>query len=48
MGVINSRQGLAAVEKGASVASFCRKRLPVVMQRLKMAESVKDAVRFIE
>lgn len=48
MGVVNSRQGLAAVEKGATVSTFCRRRLPVVMQRLKMAETVQDAVKYIE
>ncbi len=40
MGIINSKQGLASCEKGAKVSTFCRRRLPVVMQRLKMAETV--------
>ena len=40
MGLVNSKQGLAACEKGATVSTFCRRRLPVVMQRLKMAETV--------
>ena len=48
MGVVNSRQGLAAVEKGATVSSFCRRRLPVVMVHMKMAQSVADAVKYIE
>ena len=48
MGVINDRNGLASVEKGAKVSTFCRRRLPVVMQRLKMAETVQDAVKYIE
>lgn len=47
MGVINSRQGLEVCEK-VNVASFCRRRLPVVLQRLKMAETVKEAVMYIE
>lgn len=48
MGLINSKQGLASCEKGAKVSTFCRRRLPVVMQRLKMAETVQDAVKYIE
>ena len=48
MGVVNSRNGLASAEKGATVTTFCRRRLPVVMQRLKMAETVQDAVKYIE
>ena len=48
MGIINSRQGLSSVEKGAKVSTFCRRRLPVIMQRLKMAETVQDAVKYIE
>ena len=47
MGLINSRQGLESVEK-VNVASFCRRRLPVVMHKLKMAENVKEAVMYIE
>ena len=47
MGLINSRQGLEVCEK-VNVASFCRRRLPVVLQRLKMAETVKEAVMYIE
>ena len=31
-----------------NVAAFCRRRLPVIMQKLKMAETVKEAVMFIE
>ena len=30
------------------MAAFCRRRLPVIMQKLKMAETVKEAVMFIE
>lgn len=47
MGLINSRQGLEVCEK-VNVAGFCRRRLPVVLQRLKMAETVKEAVMYIE
>lgn len=47
MSVITSRQGLKSVEK-VNVACFCRRRLPVILQKLKMAETVKEAVMYIE
>ena len=47
MGLLNARQGLDQAEK-VNVASFCRRRLPVIMQKLKMAETVKEAVMYIE
>ncbi len=47
MGVIGSRQGLEDAEK-VNVASLCRRRLPVVLAELKMAETVKEAVMYIE
>ena len=47
MGLINSKQGLAEVEK-INVAVFCRRRLPVIVHKLKMAETVKEAVMYIE
>ena len=47
MGVINARQGLAPCEK-LTVSAFARRRLPVLMQRMKMAETIKDAVMYIE
>lgn len=47
MGLIPQRKSLAAVEKLAASA-FCRRRLPVVMVRLKMAETLKEAITFIE
>lgn len=47
MGLIATKKSLASAEK-LSVTSFCRRRLPVVMVRLKMAETLKEAVTFIE
>ncbi|KAI9743110.1 MAG: Small subunit (SSU) processome component [Claussenomyces sp. TS43310] len=38
---------LSAVE-ALSVSRFCRRRLPVVMTRLRMAPTVQDATRMIE
>eukprot|EP01136_Pigoraptor_vietnamica_P030697 Opistho-1_new@90295 len=47
MGVLPTKKSLAQCDKIAASA-FCRRRLPVVMVRIKMAESVKEAVRFVE
>jgi U3 small nucleolar ribonucleoprotein protein IMP3 len=48
MGVVTSKgNGLGICEK-ITVAAFCRRRLPVIMQKLKMAENIKEAVTFIE
>lgn len=46
-GVINQKHALSAVE-AISVSAFCRRRLPVVMCRMKMAESVRQAVAIVE
>jgi U3 small nucleolar ribonucleoprotein protein IMP3 len=47
MGIVNSTSSLSAIEKLA-VSAFCRRRLPVVMVRLKMSETLKEATTFIE
>jgi|Transcript_188 U3 small nucleolar ribonucleoprotein protein IMP3 len=47
MGIVNSTSSLSVIEK-LSVSSFCRRRLPVVMVRLKMSETLKEATTFIE
>jgi U3 small nucleolar ribonucleoprotein protein IMP3 len=47
MGVINKESSLSSIEK-LSASSFCRRRLPVVMVRAKMAESLKEATTLIE
>lgn len=47
MGLITNRTSLVVVEK-LSASSFCRRRLAVVMVMLKFAQTVKDAVTFIE
>ena len=41
------RQGLAICEK-VTVTAFARRRLPIIMLKLKMAETTKDAVMYIE
>jgi len=48
MGVLNLDSRLSDVENKLTVAAFCRRRLGVVMTRLKMAETVSAAVKFIE
>lgn len=47
MGILKSTSSLVAVET-LTVSSFCRRRLPVVMVRLKMSENLQEACRFIE
>ncbi|PHH82552.1 hypothetical protein CDD83_3235 [Cordyceps sp. RAO-2017] len=48
MGVLPSRAKLSGVERGATVSAFARRRLPVVMTRLRMAETVQAATRLVE
>lgn len=47
MGVISTKKSLVQLDK-LSTASFCRRRLSVIMVRLKMAENLREAVTFIE
>jgi U3 small nucleolar ribonucleoprotein protein IMP3 len=47
MGLIPSNKNLSECEK-ITVSSFCRRRLPVLMVRLKMSETIKEAITFIE
>jgi len=47
MGLITAKTKFSDVRK-ITVSAFCRRRLPIVMCRLKMAETVKEAVTFVE
>ncbi|BDA47672.1 U3 small nucleolar ribonucleoprotein protein IMP3 [Coccomyxa sp. Obi] len=47
MGVISTKKSLVQLER-LSTSSFCRRRLSVVMVRLKMAETLREACTFIE
>jgi ribosomal protein S4 len=47
MGVITTKKSLVQLEK-LSTASFCRRRLAVVMVRLKMSETLREACTFVE
>ncbi|PNW85079.1 hypothetical protein CHLRE_03g170750v5 [Chlamydomonas reinhardtii] len=47
MGIIPTKKSLVQCDK-LPTASFCRRRLAVVMVRLKMAETLREAATFIE
>jgi U3 small nucleolar ribonucleoprotein protein IMP3 len=47
LGLVNKTSNLVSAEK-VTVSKFCQRRLPVVMVRCKMAESIKEAVTLIE
>lgn len=48
MGILSNTARLSEVEHKATVAAFARRRLPIVLTRLRMAETVKAATSFIE
>ncbi|MES1908404.1 MAG: hypothetical protein MHM6MM_001351 [Cercozoa sp. M6MM] len=47
MGLINATTSLSQIDK-LTVAAVCRRRLPVVLVRLHMAESIKQATTYIQ
>ena len=47
MGLIPTKKSLVQCE-ALSASSFCRRRLPVMMVRLKFSQTLKEAVTFIE
>ncbi|KAJ3207374.1 Small subunit (SSU) processome component [Dinochytrium kinnereticum] len=47
MGLITAKKTLSQCDK-LTVSAFCRRRLPIVMVRLKMAETVRSAVTYVE
>uniref|UniRef100_A0A1B6GZW8 U3 small nucleolar ribonucleoprotein protein IMP3 n=1 Tax=Cuerna arida TaxID=1464854 RepID=A0A1B6GZW8_9HEMI len=47
MGLINTKWNLESCDD-VTASSFCRRRLPVVMVRLRMAQTVKMATQLIE
>jgi len=48
MGILSTKSKLSAVERAVTVSAFARRRLPVVMTRLRMAENVQAATKLIE
>ena len=47
MGIINTKKSLQKAEE-VTASAFCRRRLPVVMVRKKMAETMRVAVTLVE
>jgi U3 small nucleolar ribonucleoprotein protein IMP3 len=47
MGIINTQKSIQRADE-ITASAICRRRLPVIMVRLKMAETVKNAVEFVE
>ncbi|XP_030630311.1 U3 small nucleolar ribonucleoprotein IMP3 [Chanos chanos] len=47
VGLIPTKQSLALASE-VCASSFCRRRLPTVMLRLRMAQNLKTAITFIE
>lgn len=48
MGVLPTTSKISDLENKVTVSAFCRRRIAVVMCRLKMAQNVSDAVKFVE
>ncbi|CAI4063993.1 snoRNA-binding rRNA-processing protein IMP3 SKDI_08G1950 [Saccharomyces kudriavzevii IFO 1802] len=48
IGVLTTKSKISDLENKVTVSAVCRRRLPVIMHRLKMAETIQDAVKFIE
>ncbi|KAK5782025.1 snoRNA-binding rRNA-processing protein IMP3 PWA37_002365 [Arxiozyma heterogenica] len=48
MGILSTKSKISDLENKVTVSAICRRRLPVIMHRLKMAETIKDATEFIE
>eukprot|EP00755_Sulcionema_specki_P012314 Sspe_Gene.51098::Locus_28387_Transcript_1_1_Confidence_1.000_Length_622::g.51098::m.51098/K14560/IMP3; U3 small nucleolar ribonucleoprotein protein IMP3 len=47
MGVVENKDSLTTVEK-LTTASFCKRRIPVVMVKQKMAQNLQMAVKLVE
>ncbi|ODQ55294.1 alpha-L RNA-binding motif-containing protein [Saitoella complicata NRRL Y-17804] len=48
MGILTTKTKMSDVENKVTVSAFARRRLPIVMCRLKMCETVKAAVTYVE
>ncbi|VEU22766.1 DEKNAAC103826, partial [Brettanomyces naardenensis] len=48
MGVLATASKISDLENKITVSALCRRRIAVVMCRMKMAETVTDAVKFVE
>ena len=47
MGIIPTKKNLELADK-VTASCFCRRRLPVILVKLKMAENIKAATMFVE
>ncbi|NWH15944.1 IMP3 protein, partial [Grus americana] len=47
LGLVNCRRSLAVCES-LSAAAFCRRRLPCLLVKLRMAQNLRHAVTFVE
>lgn len=48
MGILNNKDKFSGIEHHATVSAFARRRLPVVMTRLHMADTIQAATAMIE
>ena len=48
MGLLDTGSKMSDIMEKLNVSAFCRRRLPVVMVRLHMSESVSQAVTYVE
>ncbi|KAK0668989.1 hypothetical protein QBC41DRAFT_320696 [Cercophora samala] len=48
MGILSTKSKLSNVEHKVTVSALARRRLPVVMTRLRMAETVQAATKMVE
>ncbi|KAI5950792.1 imp3 [Candida jiufengensis] len=48
MGILATKSKISDLENKITVSAICRRRIGVVMCRLKMAETLTDAIKFIE
>ncbi|KAH3670056.1 hypothetical protein OGATHE_002869 [Ogataea polymorpha] len=48
MGILATKSKISDLENKVTVSAFCRRRIGVVMCRFKMAETISDAVKFVE
>jgi U3 small nucleolar ribonucleoprotein protein IMP3 len=47
MGIVTTKKSLQKADE-ITVSAICRRRLPVIMVRMKMAETMRTAVTFVE
>lgn len=48
MGLLDTGAKMSDIMEKVTVSAFCRRRLPIVMCRLRMSETVKQAVTYVE